>query len=179
MFKRIVASLILVFVLMSLALPIQLQKKDDVVEELCTISQCDQAAGVHITVIPQKKIKKTTGNELRKQEFELLCRTVYCEAGNQDIKTQTMVALTILNRVKSDKFPNTVKGVVYQKNAYAVSQWKNFESYKWTEQVEKAVKQALKSNKYPKDMYYFRTKHYHKFGRPYMKSDDLWFSTQN
>ena len=90
-----------------------------------------------------------------------------------------MVALTILNRVASKKFPNSIKDVVYQKNAYAVTTWKNFEQYKWTKQVEKAVNIALKNNKHPRDMFYFRTEHYHKFGRPYMKSNDLWFSTED
>jgi hypothetical protein len=69
--------------------------------------------------------------------------------------------------------------VVYQKNAYAVTTWKNFESYKWTKQVEKAVKQAIKKNSHPKNMFYFRTRHYHKFGKPYIKSGDLWFSTES
>ena len=115
---------------------------------------------------------------LTDEEFELLCRTTFCEAGNQDLDTQVMVCLTILNRLNSKKFPNSIKEVIYQQDAYEVTEWEDFENYGWTEQVEKAVKIALRENNHPADMYYFRTEHYHKFGKPYMQSDDLWFSTE-
>ena len=115
---------------------------------------------------------------LTEEDFELLCRTTFCEAGNQDIETQEMVCLTILNRWR-DGFGETIRDVVYGKNAYAVTKWKNFEEYEWTGQVEQAVRNALMENNYPSDMYYFRTEHYHTFGKPYMKSNDLWFSTEN
>ena len=115
---------------------------------------------------------------LTQDEFELLCTTVYCEAGNQDMQTQTMVALTVLNRLESEIFPNTITEVIYEPEAYSVTRWRGFESYGWTEQVENAVYDALKENCFAKDMYYFRTKHYHTFGQPYMKWGDLWFSTE-
>lgn len=112
------------------------------------------------------------------QEYDLICTTVYCESGNQDFDTQVMVALTILNRLESDLFPDTVREVIYSKGAYSVTNWKNFESYGWTDSVEEAVGYALEHNEHPKNLFYFRTKHYHGFGNPYIKSDDLWFSTQ-
>lgn len=99
------------------------------------------------------------------------------DSGNQTVETQTMVALTILNRINSDIFPNTVREVVYQDEQFAVTKWDNFENYGWTESVTAAVKNALADNEYPDDMYYFRTLHYHTFGTPYMQSEDLYFST--
>lgn len=117
--------------------------------------------------------------EITSQDFELLCKTVYCEAGNQSIDTQIMVALTVLNRVQSDIFPNSIRSVVYQDRQYKVSTWQGFEQTEWTESVEQAVTYALEVNEYPKDMYYFRTDHYHSFGVPYKKADDLYFSTEN
>lgn len=115
---------------------------------------------------------------LTESEYDLICTTVYCESGNQDFDTQVMVALTIFNRLESDLFPNTVREVIYSKGAYSVTNWSNFENRGWTDSVQEAVGYALEHNEHPKDMYYFRTKHYHKFGKAYMKSDDLWFSTQ-
>lgn len=112
------------------------------------------------------------------QEYDLICTTVWCESGNQDFDTQVMVALTIFNRLESDLFPNTVREVIYSKGAYSVTNWSNFESRGWTDSVQEAVGYALEYNEHPKDMFYFRTKHYHKFGKAYMRSDDLWFSTQ-
>jgi hypothetical protein len=54
---------------------------------------------------------------LTESEYDLICTTVYCESGNQDFDTQVMVALTILNRLESDLFPDTVKEVIYSKGA--------------------------------------------------------------
>lgn len=113
------------------------------------------------------------------EDYAWLCRTTFCEAGNQDLNTQVMVALTILNRF-ADGRGKTLKKVIYQPNAYSVTNWNGFENYGWTEQVEKAVAIALKENCHPRDMYYFRTEYYHKnFGKPYMISDKLYFSTES
>lgn len=114
---------------------------------------------------------------LDKSEMDLLRTTVYCEAGNQDLETQVMVALTVLNRLNSG-YAEDIRGVIYQDGAYAVTKWNDFESRGWTEQVAKAVEIALSENNHPSDMYYFRTDYYHGFANDYMKSDDLYFSTK-
>lgn len=121
--------------------------------------------------------------EITRKEFELLCTTVFCEAGNQDLNTQYMVALTILNRVVSNNYPDTIAEVIYQRDKvgtpqYSVINWSDFENRGWTEQVEKAVGLALFENHHPRDMYYFRTKHFHLFGVDYEQSGDLFFSTK-
>lgn len=113
-----------------------------------------------------------------RDDYVWLCRTTYCEAGNQDLNTQVMVALTILNRF-ADGRGKTLKEVIYQPNAYSVVNWQNFEHYGWTEQVEKAVAIALKQNCHPRDMYYFRSEYYHDFCVSYMVSGDLYFSTES
>ena len=45
----------------------------------------------------------------------LIARVAQAEAGNQSDAGVALVADTVLNRVDSDRFPNTVKGVIYQK----------------------------------------------------------------
>lgn len=50
-----------------------------------------------------------------KEELEILERIVEAEAGNQDAEGKLLVANVILNRVESEKFPDTVKEVVLQK----------------------------------------------------------------
>ena len=132
-----------------------------------------------VEVVEQESTEETVYRvSLNKEERELLYRTVYCESGNQSIEAQEMVALTILNRLESDKFPDTLHDVIYQKNQYEVTEWNGFESYGWTEQVEQAVENALIENRHPSDMYYFRNGYYHSFGVPYMQSGDLYFSTE-
>lgn len=117
-------------------------------------------------------------SEFSEEEINLIRRTVYCESGNQDYKTQVMVAKTIINRVRSELFPNTAREVIYQPNQYEVTEWNNFEDYYWTEQVEEAVDEAIMTTEYPEDMFYFRNDYYHNFGYPYTNNGVLYFSTQ-
>lgn len=114
---------------------------------------------------------------LDKSELDLLRTTVYCEAGNQTLETQYMVALTILNRLNVG-YASDLRGVIYQKGAFAVTKWSNFEQRGWTEQVEQAVEMALQTNEHPRDMYYFRDSYYHSFANNYKCSGSMYFSTQ-
>ena len=52
---------------------------------------------------------------LDEEQTEILMRIVEAEAGNQDEEGRLLVANVILNRVESEKFPDTVKDVVLQK----------------------------------------------------------------
>lgn len=54
-----------------------------------------------------------------KNDYELLCEITYAEAGNQTEEQQVAAAATILNRVESDSFPNTIKEVIMQKGQFA------------------------------------------------------------
>ena len=53
------------------------------------------------------------------KDYELLCEITYAEAGNQTMEQQIAAAATILNRVQSDKFPNSIQGVIHQKGQFA------------------------------------------------------------
>lgn len=50
--------------------------------------------------------------------LDLLARCVYAEARGEPYTGQVAIAAVVLNRVKSSSFPNTVSGVIYQKNAF-------------------------------------------------------------
>lgn len=50
--------------------------------------------------------------------LNLISKFVYAEARGEPYTGQVAVAAVILNRVKDSRFPNTVSGVVYQKNAF-------------------------------------------------------------
>lgn len=109
-------------------------------------------------------------------ERALLCRTTFCEAGNQSEECQYAIALTILNRVQSDVFPNDIRSVVYARGQFAVTNWSDFESRTWTDRTERAVTRALQSNNYDRRMLYFRSGHYHGFGIPYMNLGAMYFN---
>jgi len=48
----------------------------------------------------------------------LLAKCIYAEARGEPYKGQVAVGAVILNRVKNANFPNTIAGVIYQKNAF-------------------------------------------------------------
>lgn len=50
---------------------------------------------------------------------KLLANIIYCEAGNQPYEGQVAVGAVIMNRVMSAVFPDTVVGVVYQRNQFS------------------------------------------------------------
>ena len=48
----------------------------------------------------------------------LLARTIYAEGRGEPYTGQVAIAAVVLNRVRSNQFPNTISGVVYQKHAF-------------------------------------------------------------
>ncbi len=55
------------------------------------------------------------------EELDLLSRIIFAEAGSDWLtdEHQRAVASVVLNRVSDSRFPNTIKGVIYQKGQYA------------------------------------------------------------
>lgn len=49
----------------------------------------------------------------------LLANLIYCEAGGEPYEGQVAVGAVVMNRVLSGRFPNTVAGVIYQKNQFS------------------------------------------------------------
>lgn len=51
-------------------------------------------------------------------DLYLLAKTIYAEGRGEPYAGQVAIGAVILNRVRSSAFPNTLAGVVYQKNAF-------------------------------------------------------------
>ncbi|MDE6401829.1 MAG: spore cortex-lytic enzyme [Clostridiales bacterium] len=58
------------------------------------------------------------GSTISDSDLNLLARCVYGESRGEPYNGQVAVAAVVLNRVRSSKFPNTISGVIYQKNAF-------------------------------------------------------------
>lgn len=54
----------------------------------------------------------------RTTQLECLTRNIYWEAASESFEGKVAVAQVTMNRVASEKFPNSVCGVVYQKNIF-------------------------------------------------------------
>lgn len=54
------------------------------------------------------------GHSFNAGELDLFARLVYSEAAGEPFKGQVAVAASVLNRMRSSKYPNTLQGVIYQ-----------------------------------------------------------------
>ncbi len=61
----------------------------------------------------------TTSTKIVSSDHRLLSKLVYAEARGEPYKGQVAVAAVVLNRVRSSQFPNTISGVIYQRNAFS------------------------------------------------------------
>lgn len=57
--------------------------------------------------------------KITESDIDLLAKLVYCESRGEPFKGKVAVASVVLNRVMSSKFPNTIEGVIFQKNAFS------------------------------------------------------------
>ena len=93
------------------------------------------------------------------EDYDTLLRIVEAEAGSEDIKGRVLVANVIMNRVKSEDFPDTVTEVVWD-NSDGVPQFSptydgRINEVSVSDETREAVKQALKGTDYSEGALFF------------------------
>ena len=91
---------------------------------------------------------------LNDEQLHLLSKLVAAEARGESYKGQVAVAAVVLNRVQDSRFPDSIEGVIYQKNAFSVVK-NGYISIQATEESYKAAKEALYGNDPTNDAIYF------------------------
>lgn len=70
-----------------------------------------------------KQIKEST-NEIedssKEYDLRLMAQLIEAESGNQPFEGKLAVGTVVMNRIQSDKFPDTIKEVVFQKGQFQV-----------------------------------------------------------
>lgn len=100
----------------------------------------------------------TDANGYTADELLLIAQVVHEESKGTSVEAQAAVANTIYNRIKSSKFPNTVEGVIFQKNQYTVVKSKEqIAAVKPSSKAVEAVKQIFvdENTFLPADVMYF------------------------
>jgi len=97
----------------------------------------------------------SSGISYSQKDYEVLQRIVEAEAGGCDAKGRILVANVIINRVKSQEFPNTVTGVVYQKSQFSPVGNGSLDSCTVTPETTEAVNRALAGEDYSQGALYF------------------------
>lgn len=112
-------------------------------------------AGVLAGATPSKAAEKKS---YTKKELKMMSAIIYCEAGNQSKAGKTAVGIVVMNRKKSDDFPNSIEGVLkqrYQFTPVRTGKWqkemKKYSQGKYEKGVRakcvKAAKAALEGEK--------------------------------
>lgn len=104
------------------------------------------------------KTKKSTKKKYTAAELKLMSSIIYCEAVGEPYAGKLAVGIVVMNRKSSKSFPNTVKGVIYQKYQFGPARngslsraLKKYEAGQFKSQAEKdcikAAKAALQGTK--------------------------------
>ena len=120
--------------------------------------------------------------DMTEKEFKML--SAVCEAesdrkkNKESIENRTLIALVILNRVDSKKFPNTITKVLKQRGQFAVVTSGAYRRVGRTKLSDRAVIEAKRrknENKAP-NILYFNCRGFFRGHRRYKKVGDNYFS---
>ena len=91
--------------------------------------------------------------EITAEERELLARVVYAESNTEALEGQIAVAQVVLNRVRSESFPDTVSEVIYQERQFSTAPILG--SVVPNETNYEAVDAAFETEVVPYEVFYF------------------------
>ena len=112
---------------------------------------------------------------LTDDEKYLIYQITFLEAGNQSIKGQRAVVEVILNRVLSDKYPDTVEGVLSQSDQFTTWSYRNSKSH--NKEQEEALQLVYEEEPILTLDYLMFSRGKFSWGRNYIKIGDHWFGT--
>lgn len=134
-----------------------------------------------VTVEPEvaeEPLTTINNPEYTEEEIQLMVRLAMSEAGKLDVDAIQGVVQTAMNRVKSDDYPDTIEGVIYQKiNGHP--QFSTADNGEPNAKCYEAVRNAIECpDAYPVDMYWFNSIHTPNYGHYYTEVDGMYFSTE-
>ncbi len=137
----------------------QAELKEEDIQEVYRFREMMQSISSPERTVDYSVLVNENAIYLDKESIEILCRIVEAEAGSEDEKGRILVANVVMNRVESSRFPDTVKGVVFQKSGglYQFSPVANGRYYRVTvsEETRKAVEKVLRGKDESQGALYF------------------------
>lgn len=126
-----------------------------------------------------EKIVALVSNEdvelISNEDIELIALVTMAEAEGECEEGKRLVIDTILNRVDSKPFPNTIYDVVYQPKHFS-SMWNGrIDRCKVREDICQLVREELESRT-NYDVMFFTAGHYSKYGVPLFQVENHYFS---
>ena len=112
----------------------------------------DQVSNSFVSPISEEvlEVQKKAVEIQKKERFEeeLLASIIFCEAGNQSYEGQVAVGAVVMNRIRSEGFPDSMEEVIYQPGQFvpATTGWLDRirATSGYTETAMQAAKDAIK-----------------------------------
>lgn len=110
------------------------------------------------------------------EEYELLKRIVAAESQTQELEGRKAVVEVIFNRVLSDEFPDSVKGVLSQKGQFSTWKMRNA-SWVVPELATEAIEAVIEDGRtvLPDTEYLYFSRGKSRYTKDYVKIQDHWF----
>lgn len=110
------------------------------------------------------------------EEYELLKRIVAAESQTQHLEGRKAVVEVIFNRVLSDEFPDSVKGVLSQKGQFSTWKMRNA-SWVVPELATEAIEAVIEDGRtvLPDTEYLYFSRGKSRYTKDYVKIQDHWF----
>ena len=99
----------------------------------------------NVTKNKNKKSKKS--NLYSKYEIYELAKIIMCEAEGESQKCKEYVGQVVINRVKSNKFPNNIHDVIFQRNQFTPTFDGRWERVEPNEECYEAAYKVINSSK--------------------------------
>lgn len=113
---------------------------------------------------------------MSKEDMELIAHMTMAEAEGESEYGQRLVIDTILNRVDSSTFPDSVYGVLYQPYQFSsIKDGRFARCHVKKELYELVVEEVQNRTNY--DVIFFRTGHYSEYGTPLFKEGHHYFNS--
>ena len=107
--------------------------------------------------------------------LEILACCVEAEAGNQDFLGKRLVADVILNRVESDRFPDTIEEVISQKYHFTTYWDGTIDNVIPSDETFEAVQMELYGERYDPNILFFTAGNYNTYCTPAYRHQDHYF----
>lgn len=127
--------------------------KEEATKEVATKKAAqEETKKVTTETTKEVKKKKEEAKKYTKAQLRLLSALIYCEAQGESYNGKLAVGIVVMNRVRSNKYPNTLKDVIYQKYQFSPVRsgslkkaLSEYDKGKFTSEAEKASIKAAKS----------------------------------
>lgn len=125
--------------------------------------------------LPKQECNEIEDNEVDENDIYILAKITMAEAGNQSELGKRLVIDTVLNRVESPTFPNSIEGVVFQSGQFSPIRDGGYAKAYVDEDICRLIYEELDSRT-DTNVLYFNARHFSKYGTPYLVEGAHYFS---